>query len=249
MTYDYEKLYKFLTDYWIGENKTEKFSSLFLGGGGYTLPRYFEKNYSEANLEVAEIDPGVTKFNYQKLSLNPETKIQTINQDARIYLQRLPDDKKYDLIFGDAFNDFSVPYHLTTLEFGKVVKEHLAPGGFYAVNVIDDYRYGKFVGSFLKTLKEVFPHVYLAPLSTDWQKPHRNTFVILAALEEINPERWDAVLKTLQEEGQYSDLEKASFLVSKDETQKFLEEKGAIILTDDYVPTDNLLAPVFNYAY
>ncbi len=249
LTYDYEKLYKFLTDYWIGENETEKFSSLFLGGGGYTLPRYFEKNYSGASLEVAEIDPGVTNFNYQKLSLNPETKIQTINQDARIYLQRLPADKKYDLIFGDAFNDFSVPYHLTTLEFGKVVKEHLSPGGFYAVNVIDDYQYGKFVGSFAKTLEEVFPHVYLAPLATDWQKPHRNTFVVLAALEEINPEKWDAVLKMLQEQGQYSDLDKASFLVSKDETQKFLEEKGAIILTDDYVPTDNLLAPVFNYAY
>ncbi|MBI5071551.1 fused MFS/spermidine synthase [Candidatus Falkowbacteria bacterium] len=249
LTYEYEKLYKFLTDYWINDNGKSDFSALFLGGGGYTLPRYFEKNYLGSNLEVAEIDPGVTNFNYQKLSLNPETKIKTINQDARIYLQRLPADQKYDLIFGDAFNDFSVPYHLTTLEFGKVVKEHLAPGGFYAVNVIDDYQYGKFVSSFVKTLEEIFPHVYLAPLATDWQKDRRNTFVVLAGEEPINEDQWAAVLKVLEQGGQYSNMDKASYLVSKDETQKFLEEKGAIVLTDDYVPTDNLLAPVFNYAY
>ncbi|MFA5413012.1 MAG: fused MFS/spermidine synthase [Patescibacteria group bacterium] len=249
LTYEYEKLYKFLTDYWLNENRTNNFSSLFLGGGGYTLPRYFEKNYSGASLEVAEIDPGVTNFNYQKLSLNPETKIKTINQDARIYLQRLPADKKYDLIFGDAFNDFSVPYHLTTLEFGKVVKEHLAPGGFYAVNVIDDYKYGKFVSSFVKTLEKIFPNVYLAPLALDWKKEHRNTFVVLAGEKPINEEGWSAILRVLEQGGQYSNMDKASFLVSKDETQKFLEEKGAIVLTDDYVPTDNLLAPVFNYAY
>ena len=248
LTYEYEKLYKFLTDYWINDNGKINFSALFLGGGGYTLPRYFEKTYPGSNLEVAEIDPGVTQFNYQKLSLNPETKIKTINQDARIFLQRLPADKKYDLIFGDAFNDFAVPYHLTTLEFGKVVKEHLAPGGYYAVNVIDNYKYGKFVSSFVKTLEEIFPHVYLAPLSTDWQKDHRNTFVVLAGEEPINEDQWAAVLGVLAQGGQYSNMEKASFLVSKNETQKFLEEKGAIVLTDDYVPTDNLLAPVFNYA-
>ncbi|MFA5128434.1 MAG: fused MFS/spermidine synthase [Patescibacteria group bacterium] len=249
LTYDYEKLYKFLTDYWINDNGKSNFSALFLGGGGYTLPRYFEKNYLSGNLLVAEIDPGVTNFNYQKLSLNPETKIKTINQDARIYLQRLPADQKYDLILGDAFNDFSVPYHLTTLEFGKVVKEHLAPGGFYAVNVIDDYQHGKFVSSFVKTLEEIFPYVYLAPLTTDWQKAHRNTFVVLANEKPINEDQWAAVLRVLEQGGQYSNMDKASYLVGKDETQKFLEEKGAIVLTDDYVPTDNLLAPVFNYAY
>lgn len=249
LTYEYEKLYKFLTDYWITDNGKTNFSALFLGGGGYTLPRYFEKKYPGASLEVAEIDPGVTQFNFQRLSLNPETKIKTVNQDARIFLQRLPADKKYDLIFGDAFNDFSVPYHLTTLEFGKVVKEHLAPGGFYAVNVIDDYKYGKFVSSFTKTLEEVFPYVYLAPLATDWQKDRRNTFVILAGEEPINEDQWAAVLGVLVQGGQYSNMDKTSFLVSKDETQKFLEEKEAIVLIDDYVPTDNLLAPVFNYAY
>lgn len=58
-----------------------------------------------------------------------------------------------------------------------------------------------------------------------------------------------SLLGKITEEGKYNDLEKVGFLVSEERTEKFLEEKVAIVLTDDYVPTDNLLAPVFNYAY
>jgi spermidine synthase len=248
-TYDYEKLYRILTDYWIKESNRGNFSTLFLGGGGYTLPRYLEKFYPESTIEVAEIDPGVTRFNFEKLNLDRFTKIKTINMDARIFLQQLPDDKKYDLIFGDAFNDFAVPYHLTTLEFDEVIRRHLAEGGFYAVNVIDNYKYGKFVSSFIETLRKVFTHVYLAPLAVDWEKNQRNTFVILAGNREIDADKWGSLLQAVAGEGEDKDLEKTAFLVPSEETKKFIERKGAIVLSDDYVPTDNLLAPVFNYSY
>ena len=33
----------------------------------------------------------------------------------------------YDLIFGDAFNDFSVPWHLTTQEFNEKIKKMMTP--------------------------------------------------------------------------------------------------------------------------
>lgn len=249
LTYDYEKLYKFLTDYFLQKNNRKGFTALFLGGGGYTLPRYFEKFYPESVLEVVEIDPGVTQFNYEILDLDRATKVKTENLDARIFLEKLPSDKKYDLIFGDAFNDFAVPYHLTTLEFNQKIKEHLTPSGFYAVNVIDNYKYGRFVSSFVKTLQKVFSHVYLAPLSEDWQKDRRNTFVILASEESIDQKQWDITLQILKDKGQYKSLEAVSFLVSEEQLKKFLEEKSAIVLTDEYVPTDQLLAPVFQYAY
>ncbi|MCH8310525.1 MAG: fused MFS/spermidine synthase, partial [Chloroflexi bacterium] len=35
---------------------------LFIGGGGYTLPRYVEQRYPQSILEVAEIDPEVRKL-------------------------------------------------------------------------------------------------------------------------------------------------------------------------------------------
>ena len=33
------------------------------------------------------------------------------------------------MVFGDAFNDVSVPYHLTTHEFNESVRRLLTPGG------------------------------------------------------------------------------------------------------------------------
>ncbi len=249
LTYDYEKLYKFLTDYFLNKNSKEDFSALFLGGGGYTLPRYFEKFYPKSNLEVVEIDPGVTRFNYEHLGLDQRTRVKTVNLDARIFLEKLSLDKKYDLIFGDAFNDFAIPYHLTTKEFSERIKAHLVPGGFYAVNVIDNYKYGKFVSSFIRTLQEVFPNVYLAPLRENWREDKRNTFVVLAGEEKIDMEKWSETVQRLNEGGQNKSMEAVSFLVPEEETMKFIEERLAIVLTDDYVPTDQLLAPVFQYAY
>jgi len=249
LTYDYEKFYKILTDYRIKQTGENNFEAFFLGGGGYTLPRYFEKKYPESSLEVAEIDPGVTKFNYEHLSLNPETKIKTTNADARMFLAKAPAEKKYDLIFGDAFNDFAVPYHLTTLEFGKIIKEHLSPDGYYAVNVIDNYKYGKFVGSFLKTMREIFPYVYLAPLASNWEIDKRNTFVILAGETELDINDWGEVLWTTleAEAGTERDSSKEiGYFAENEKVTKFLEEKKAIVLTDNYVPIDNFLAPVFN---
>ena len=34
-------------------------------------------------------------------------------------------DGQFDLIIGDAFNDLSIPYHLTTLEFDQKLKRLL----------------------------------------------------------------------------------------------------------------------------
>lgn len=247
LEYNYEKVYSILVDYFAEEK--ENFSNFFLGGGGYTMPRYLENNYPLSSIEVAEIDPGVTEINYEKLGLSRDTKIFTANQDARIYLQNFPADKKYDLIFGDAFNDYAVPYHLTTREFNELINSHLSDNGFYAVNIIDDYNYGRFVSSYIKTMKEVFPYVYLAPLSRDWKNGGRNTFVVIAGKEELDMLRWSETLP----ENIFDDNETLAsnlhFLVSDDELDSFLGSRKTVFLTDDYVPIDNLLAPVFVDGY
>ena len=46
----------------------------------------------------------------------------------------------YDFVYGDAFNDFSVPWHLTTREFSEKISSLLHPTeGIYLVNLIDIY--------------------------------------------------------------------------------------------------------------
>ena len=53
--------------------------------------------------------------------------IKTYWGDARQFVERHQDSKQYDLIFGDAFNDFSVPWHLTTREFNEKIAKMLTP--------------------------------------------------------------------------------------------------------------------------
>lgn len=246
LRYDYEKIYAILIDYLVGDSGRE-FSTFFLGGGGYTMPRFLEQNYTASKIEVAEIDPEVTKINYEKLGLSENTKIKTANMDARIFLKNLPADKKYDLIFGDAFNDYAVPYHLTTKEFGQLVKAHLSEDGFYAVNVIDDYKFGRFVASYVRTLKEIFSYVYLAPLKSEWKTNHRNTFVVLAGNKEINKDIWMKI--SLKDILSNEEVDNLRYLAPNEELSNFIVQKEAVVLSDDYVPVDNLLAPVFRDGY
>ncbi len=86
-----------------------------------------------------------------------------------MFLERQPDLRQYDLIMGDAFNDYSVPYHLTTQEFNERVKAWLADDGLYMVNMIDGL-HRDFLRAYIHTLQQTFEHVYVIPASTAWQR-------------------------------------------------------------------------------
>jgi spermidine synthase len=217
-------------------------STFFVGGGGYTFPRYIQVAYPSSYIEVAEIDPGVTETAYAHLALPRDTRIISINEDARSYLARSSHERRFDLIVGDAFNDFSVPYHLTTLEFNQLVAEHLTEDGVYMVNIIDG-RQGRFVRAYVSTLGKVFEHIYIAPIGGELGTVDRQTFVIVAA-QQILPIGDDAPAlgeTTLS----IPDSLRSAFL-SQAEWQDYLSRGEVIILTDDFVPVDNLLAPVFS---
>lgn len=228
LRYGYEQVYaRVLRTVFPG---AETLSALFIGGGGYTFPRYMEVVYPGSRLDVVEIDPGVTGIAFAELGLPPETTITSRNEDARSYISRLPRDQRYDLILGDAFNDFSVPYHLTTLEFAQLVREHLTAEGLYMVNIIDG-RQGDFLRAYVGTLGRVFPHVYVAPVGAELGAVSRQTLVIVAAQTPL-----ELPTAPNPSDGRF---------LPEDELAAYLAAGTAITLTDDFVPVDNLLAPVF----
>ena len=206
-------------------------SVLFIGGGGYTFPHYIEVTYPESRIEVIEIDPGVTRTAYEQLGLPLDTRIVSYNEDARHFIDRLPPGQRYDLVLGDAFNDFSVPYHLTTEEFDRTVADHLTERGIYMVNIIDG-RQGAFLRAYVFTLQEVFDYVYVSAGDIEIGTVPRQTFVIVASRQEL------AI------HGRNSSPLDERFLPPA-ELASYLQQGPVITLTDDYVPVDNLLAPVF----
>jgi hypothetical protein len=105
------------------------------------------------------------------------------------------------------------------------------------VNIIDG-RQGRFVRAYVSTLGQVFDHIYVAPIGGDLGTVARQTFVIVAAQRPM-PIGDDVI-----SEDDSSSLHSA--FLSEAEWQDYLGQETGIILTDDFVPVDNLLAPVFS---
>lgn len=149
LDYDYEHIYA-LVGHRVAQAKAKKagkadlndvgLKTMFLGGGAYTFPRYLQNKYPGTAADVAEIDPAVTRANHIAMGLPEDTPIQTTWGDARAFVERNQGQKQYDLIFGDAFNDFSVPWHLTTREFNEKLASMMTPDGVYMINIIDVYK-------------------------------------------------------------------------------------------------------------
>jgi spermidine synthase len=203
------------------------------------FPRYLEATYQGASIEVIEIDPAVTGVAYSQLGLPATSRIVTYNEDARIFFRGLLSKNKYDLVIGDAFNYRSVPYQLTTLEFNKQIKESLQPGGFYVINLIDNVKDGIFVRSFMKTLNLVFKQVYLI-LPGGVLSDKTTNQVVIATDRGLTPSEFASLIKATS-----ADASALGALVTLDEIEMAFGKKAAVILTDDYAPVDNLLAPLF----
>lgn len=224
LLYGYEQLYAdVLTELFPDRDDLR---TMGLGGGGYTFPRYLDVVYGAGSTTVAEIDPAVTRTALDFLGFSPSPRVRLVEGDARLILHDMDDDERFDAILGDAFNDYGVPYHLATREFDELVSDHLTDDGVYLLNLIDAVDYD-FLRSTIRTLREVFPYVALAVGS--WPaRGVRDTFVLVAA------NRTPAT--------------SPSAAVDADQLDAFVEAGHSVILTDDHVPVEQLLAPVFAQA-
>jgi spermidine synthase len=238
LEYEYIRMYEEIVG-WQAK-KRESLKVLFLGGGGYTFPRFIETKYPQAEIHVVEIDPEVTRVVKKYLGVSDPTKIRSFNEDGRWFVMNCKEKGTYDLIFGDAFNDLSIPYHLTTKEFAMQLRTLLKPDGLLLANVIDSFKKGAFMPSYIRTLEEGFGkgNVHLMTLSSDYEKIGISTCVVVASAKTLD---MDDFVRTVKERGG----EMTSHVMPQDQLQEYLKERTSIVLTDDYVPVDNLIAPIF----
>ncbi len=209
--------------------------AFFIGGGGYTLPRAWASDYAHAELVVAEIDPAVTAVARDVMWLPAAVAGLTIHhRDARAALQSLPRRPRFDVIFGDAFRDISIPAHLVTREFHQEVAARLRPGGFYAVNVVDRGGRPRFLFSLIKTLRKDFAAVEAWIERGEAGGPGRVTFVVLASTQPTPRARLSSARGTERTWVRWP----AADLDSR------IARARVPLLTDDFAPVDRLMAHV-----
>ena len=233
LAYNYEKVFSELIN--LVDQRDPRFRILFIGGGGYTVPRYLEALYPESRVEVIEIDPAVTRVAFDHLGLNRDTRIVTYNEDARMTVPKL-NSGQYALVIGDAFNDLSVPYHLTTREFNEQIAGLLTPDGIYAVNVVDKFQSGRFARAFVNTLKETFPNVYVIREDENWSDDRQKTHVVAAS---VRPLSYESVEIANLKAGRGKPI---SHFMPDETVMGWLDSRERVLLTDDHAPVDNMLA-------
>lgn len=110
---------------------------LVIGGGGYVIPKAYYQDIPNATIDVAEIEPSLYDLAKKYFRLPSSPRIRNYITDGRRFLK--DSDKKYDVIFADAYYSFaSIPHHLTTVEFFELAKSKLKNGGIFIANVFGD---------------------------------------------------------------------------------------------------------------
>jgi spermidine synthase len=202
---------------------------LFVGGGGFTLPRFFPAVRPGSTSTVLEIDRELVSFAADVLGLdtaNPALRVHT--GDARLLIDDEP-GRGFEVIVGDAFGGLAVPWHLTTEEFTELVASRLAPGGVYVLNVID-HPPSRFARAEAATLLEVFAHVAVAAPQLYLDLEAGGNYVMIASADPIDVE---ALAAAIARRGG------AEEVITADALDAFVD--GARSLTDDFAPVDQLL--------
>lgn len=205
----------------------------FIGGGAFSLPRAWLSRYPEGRMLVAELDEAVTETAHRQLWLPNSRRLQVVHQDARQALGALPSERRFDVIFGDAFHDISIPQHLVTDEFHREIKARLKPGGVYAINVVDLLRAPRFMLSLATTLQSRFAAVELwIDFAEIGPQEKRTTWIVLAS---DSPSAADRIAARYGPAGRWVRVPL--------EAMKRAPLGGPLVtLSDDYSPVDRLLA-------
>ncbi len=104
---------------------------LILGMGTGTYARQCRKYFDHISVEGVEIDSRITDLAHKYFELPEEVKVTTY--DGRAYLQA--SEQKYDVIMVDAYQDITIPFQMSSLEFFTMVREHLKENGVMVVNM------------------------------------------------------------------------------------------------------------------
>ena len=188
-------VFKVLQYYHLVEHFVPDFeNSLMIGGSGYAFPKAYLKSYPEANLDVVEIDPGLTALARKHFELKDDPRLKIFHEDGRIFLNHCA-EKKYDAVFMDAYKSMlTIPYQLTTHEAVQKISDALTDNGAVFANVISslDNKTNEFLRAELATYRSVFPQVFLFavqyPNPTKEERTHFQNIMLVGLKSTIKPE-------------------------------------------------------------
>jgi spermidine synthase len=214
---------------WIGDAldamrpEREPLDALFVGGGGFTLPRYVAATRPGSRSRVLEVDPQLVDLVRDELGLRTGPDLAVRIGDARVTLRDEP-AASADVVVGDAFGGRTIPWHLATAEFVADIRRVLRSDGLYLLNVIDRGELA-LLRAEAATLLAAFTDVALVAVP-EAGRPRGGNLVLIASERPLPP----AVAPASRGARTYDRAALAAFVGDADP------------LTDDAAPADQLIS-------
>ena len=163
---------------------------LMIGGAAYTYPRHCISEHSDITFTVVDADPCAEEIARNHFFLDEflenmgpdgSERFKRITADGRSYLDQY--GGKYDAILNDAFVGSAPVGSLATKEAARSIRRSLTPGGLYMTNILASVsgRTGRFLRAEVKTLKEVFRHVLVFPVTAGTRPDEISNWMLMAS--------------------------------------------------------------------
>lgn len=226
MYYDYAIAAPFMA----GIPAKDKSQILVLGLGTGTFASMCTKYFPNAQVEGVEIDKKIADLAKGYFDLPDSVEVSVY--DGRAYLNS--NNKKYDVIMVDAYQDITIPFQMSTVEFFSLVRDHLTENGVMVVNLnmTSSNNNEKSINDYLSdTISKVFPNVYTVNVSN-------GTNTELFAFRNV-----DAIQNFSNTYKRYCDTNKnigLANMMDKVASGLIKWEAGDLMLTDDKAPVEVL---------
>ncbi|HBY94719.1 MAG TPA: spermine synthase, partial [Chloroflexi bacterium] len=130
-----------------------------IGLAAGSTARSIQAVYGDDPVDGVEIDPEILAVGRRFFDMDQLRHLHTIVADGRTWLTLTP--TRYDVIAVDAYRQPYIPFHLTTVEFFRLARDHLTPRGVVAINVGRTPNDWRLVNALSATMRQVFPGVFV----------------------------------------------------------------------------------------
>ena len=132
-------------------------SVMILGMGSGTYASYCVRYFPGVKVQGAEIDEKIADIATEYFGLPGSVEVAV--EDGRAYLTA--SQEQFDVIMVDAYQDITIPFQLSSVEFFTEVQRHLKPGGVMVVNLNMTSAQDGSINQYLcDTMASVFAHTY-----------------------------------------------------------------------------------------
>ena len=228
MYYDYALAAPYMCGIKEKELAGENMDILILGMGSGTYATQLSNYFDNINVEGVEIDDKITDLAHRYFQLPDETKVTTY--DGRAYLAAT--DQKYDVIMVDAYQDITIPFQMSSVEFFTMVKEHLKENGVMVVNM---NMYSDELNSSEETI-----NTYLADTISSVFENVKIVDVVGSTNKELFATSNSDFTNTLDQNIALEDMETLKEMMNKVSDTLSDYSAGDNIMTDDKAPVELL---------